>query len=278
MTFRVLSVEPGVVSTLGGALLRVELADSPAGVPLEARVGERPVRSWPVPGAAAALVVSVPPLAAGEQTLSVRAGEATASAPLLVLRPDLGQESTLHRVIRRLLQLLRERLIDDVSLAVSVDHVEVDDHGVTLIALAKLPSLALAGPTIRVNRFHHQNTAKDELVDSAGVVSRAPSRTVDLVFTVTGASRSTAELLAMLAAWSAFSNRSPWLELMRDPERPALGSVRWELEVDREVRTQLGEEVRVFTSELTVVGFDLDDGLPLELAPKGGPSVNLLLS
>lgn len=278
MTFRVLSVEPGAVSTLGGTLLRVELADAPTGAPFEVRIADEPVRSWPTPGAPEVLVVSVPPLAAGDQTLSVRAGDATASAPLLVVRPDLGQESTLHRVIRRLLQLLRERLIEDVSLAVSVDHVEADEHGVTLIALAKLPSLALAGPTLRENRFHHQNTAKDELVDALGVVSKAPSRTVDLVFTVTGASRSTAELLGMLAAWSAFTSRSPWLELVRDPERPERGSVRWELEADREVRTQLGEEVRVFTSELTVVGFDLDDGLPVELAPASGPTVQLFLS
>jgi hypothetical protein len=76
------------------------------------------------------------------------------------------------------------------------------------------------------------------------------------------------ELLNLLAATATFMNRNRWLELDRDPGDPSKGTVRWEMDPEGEVRTRLdGEgEVRVFTCGLIVRGFDIDEGLPADIA------------
>jgi hypothetical protein len=48
------------------------------------------------------------------------------------------------------------------------------------------------------------------------------------------------------------------------------GTVRWELDADGEFRTQLAgkEDVRAFTCGFVVRGFDVDEGLPLDLGKR----------
>ncbi|SDY37368.1 hypothetical protein SAMN05444383_1605, partial [Myxococcus xanthus] len=50
-------------------------------------------------------------------------------------------------------------------------------------------------------------------------------------------------------------------------EDASRGTVRWEMDADGEVRTQLGsrDDVRAFTWGLVVRGFDVDEGLPLDI-------------
>jgi hypothetical protein len=70
----------------------------------------------------------------------------------------------------------------------------------------------------------------------------------------------------LMAAVATFLNRNRWLELPRDPEDATLGTVRWEMDADGELRTQLQgkDDVRAFTWGLVVRGFDVDEGLPLD--------------
>jgi len=98
------------------------------------------------------------------------------------------------------------------------------------------------------------------------LLRRRPAYTVDLVFTLTGASERTAELLNLMAAVATFLNRNRWLELARDAGDPSKGTVRWELDADGEFRTQLAgrDDVRAFTCGLVLRGFDVDEGLPLD--------------
>jgi hypothetical protein len=98
------------------------------------------------------------------------------------------------------------------------------------------------------------------------LVRRKPPCTVDLVFIITAASERTAELFNLMAAVATFLNRNRWLELLRDPNAPELGSVRWELDAEGEFRTQLGsrDDVRAFSCGFAVRGFDVDEGLPLD--------------
>ncbi len=51
------------------------------------------------------------------------------------------------------------------------------------------------------------------------------------------------------------------------PPTPPAASVRWELDADGEFRTQLAgkDDVRAFTCGFVVRGFDVDEGLPLDL-------------
>ena len=55
--------------------------------------------------------------------------------------------------------------------------------------------------------------------------------------------------------------------LLRDPDDAAKGSVRWEMDPQGEYRTRLDgpDDVRAFTCGFLVRGFDIDEGLPLDL-------------
>ncbi len=73
-----------------------------------------------------------------------------------------------------------------------------------------------------------------------------------------------------MAAVATFLNRNRWIELQRDPSDAARGTVRWELDADGEFRTQLAgkDDVRAFTCGFVVRGFDVDEGLPLDLGKR----------
>lgn len=185
-------------------------------------------------------------------------------------RPNIAREATLTRLVRTLLRELKRQVLANVSTSVSVDYDDTVLDGLNVIAMATLPSLVLSGPTLRENRFYSTNVAHEHVVaDSKGseLVRRKPPYTVDLVFTITAASEHTAELLNLMAAVATFLNRNRWLELPRDPDDASRGSVRWEMDADGEFRTQLEgrTDVRAFTCGLVVRGFDIDEGLPLDL-------------
>ena len=70
-----------------------------------------------------------------------------------------------------------------------------------------------------------------------------------------------------MAAVATFLNRNRWLDLPRDPEDEAAGTVRWEMDPEGDFQTRLDgpDDVRAFTCGFVVRGFDIDEGLPLDL-------------
>lgn len=185
-------------------------------------------------------------------------------------RPAIVREADLTRLVRQLLRELKRQVVANVSASVSVDYDDTVADGQSIIAMAKLPSLVLTGPTLRQNRFYSANAAQYDVVGTPTglqAVRRKPALTVDLVFGVTAASARAAELFNLMGAVATFLNRNRWLELLRDPADASKGAVRWELDADGDFRTQLAgrDDVRVFTCGLVVRGFDVDEGLPLDL-------------
>jgi len=195
-------------------------------------------------------------------------------------RPVVAREADLTRVIRQVLRELKRQVLANVSATVSVDYDDTTVDGLDVIAMAKVPALVLAGPTLRRNRFYSVNVPQEDVVPGVGgpeVLRRKPPSTVDLLFTLTGASDRTVELFNLMAAVAAFLNRNRWLELPRDPDDASKGTVRWELDADGEVRTQLAgrDDVRAFSCGFVVRGFDVDEGLPLDLARAVGGAAQL---
>ncbi|MFH0902225.1 MAG: IPT/TIG domain-containing protein [Pseudomonadota bacterium] len=201
--------------------------------------------------------------------VSIPGEETSLPAAYQFARPPIAGEADLTRLVRALLRELKRQVIENVSMAVALDYDDTPADGLSIVAVAKLPALVLSGPRIAENRFYSSNVlAGDVAGSSAGeVVRRRPPFTVDLGFTITGTSDRTVELLNLLAATARFLNRNRWLELDRDPDCPAKGTVRWEMDPDGDIRTKLdGEgEVRVFTCGLLVRGFDIDEGLPADI-------------
>ena len=185
------------------------------------------------------------------------------------VRANVAVEADLTRVVRQLLRELKRQVLGNVSTTVSVDYDDTTVDGLNVIALAKVPSLVLSGPTLRPNRFYAENEAHEDVVPGFSgpeLLRRRPAYTVDLDFMLTGASERTVELLNLMAAVATFVNRNRWLEVARDPADLAKGTVRWELDADGEFRTQLAgrDDVRAFTCGLVLRGFDVDEGLPLD--------------
>jgi hypothetical protein len=186
-------------------------------------------------------------------------------------RPRIVQEANLTRLVRTLLRELKRQVLPNVSLSVSVEFDEPPYEGAAATAIAKLPSLVLTGPRIKENRFYSVNALGEEIVTgTAGpeVRRRRPPLTVDLEFAITGASDRAVELLNLMTAVAGFLDRNRWLSMDRDPSDPSKGAVRWEMDASGELQTNLEgkDDVRAFTRGLIIRGFDLDEGLPIDLA------------
>ena len=69
------------------------------------------------------------------------------------LRPAVARESDLTRAVRQLLRELKRQVLANVSATVSVDYDDNVVDGQSLIAMAKVPSLVLSGPT-QIGRAH----------------------------------------------------------------------------------------------------------------------------
>jgi hypothetical protein len=200
------------------------------------------------------------------------------------LRPRIVREAELTRLIRTLLRELKRQVMENVSLSVAVDFDDTPLDGLDVTAIAKLPSLILSGPRIKENRFYSSNTLEEEIVAGANgpeIRRRRPPFTVDLEFAITGASDRAVELLNMMTAVAAFVDRNRWLSMDRDPGEASKGAVRWEMDASGELQTNLEgkDDVRAFTWGLVIRGFDIDEGLALDIGKAvadGGADVGVI--
>jgi len=205
-----------------------------------------------------ALAIAIP----GERTVLVQGYR--------FVRPRIVRESDLTRLIRTVLRELKQQVMQNVSMSVAVDFDDTPLDGLDVVAISKLPSLVLSGPRLQLNRLLSTNEAHEEIVvgpNGPELQRRRPPLTVDLEFGITGASDRAVELLNLIGAVSTFLNTNHWIEMLRDSDNPAKGTVRWELDPHGELQVNLEgkDDVRAFTWGLVVRGFDIDEGLPLDL-------------
>jgi hypothetical protein len=237
--------------------------------------------------------LTAPPHPAGPVDVSITALDA-AGAPLpeTIVAPrayafettDLLVDADLTRICRAIVQFLRRDLLVNTHLAV---HVDVDPATLDLAdpagplrvtPIATLPSVILSGPALRPSGPYRSWVPTFAPVDGDTVLAVGPATIVDLAFTLTGASRSVAELLTLFAATRRCVARTSWLTMPRDPNDGAAGTVRWDLDADADWRTQIpgGESVHLFTGGLVVRGVALDEGLATDRVPRAAaPSLTL---
>ena len=196
--------------------------------------------------------------------------EVVLSGAYRFLAARIVQEADLTRLVRGLLRELKRQIIANASMTVSVDYDDTTIDGLNVVAISRLPSVVLSGPKVSENRFFSTNALHEDVVPGSSgpeLLRRRPPFTVDLSFTITAASDRTVELLNLMAAVATFLNRNRWLDLPRDPEDEYAGSVRWEMDPEGDFQTRLDgpDDVRAFTCGFVVRGFDIDEGLPLDL-------------
>ncbi len=187
-------------------------------------------------------------------------------------RVRLGIESDLTRVVRSLLRELKRQVLQNTSIAVSVEFPEEPEAVLSRVARATLPSLVLSGPRLRENREYSTNELGEEVVIGLAGPSlrrRRPPLTVDLEFGVTLASDRAAEMLNLQAALASFVHRNRWIAMPRDPTLPDGPIVGWELDPVGELRPLVEgtehSDLRAFTWGLVIRGFDLAEDQLLDV-------------
>ena len=275
----VVDVTPSEGGAKGGDLVTLELRDlEPEGLFVEfggARATVVSAESGPDSILVKALT---PPSSPGEAT--VRAGEldadgavipssvATWSGAFTYRREDILEESNLTRLTRALLRLIKDQVLEDTSISVSVDYDDTAADGLSVISMAALPSIVLSGPRITPNRPYSEHVLVEEMgEDDQTVLYRQPAA-VDLVFDLSCASERTVELLNLMTALARVGEANTTLALPKDPSAPEAGTVTYELELAKDFKTSLrGKgDVRVFTSSLYVRGFHLASPVPVSVS------------
>lgn len=198
------------------------------------------------------------------------AGEEGALAGAFTYRlPALAAESDLARLVRTLLRELKRQVLPNVSLTVQTDFDAQTGDELHIAELASLPALVLVGPELREDRFYSLNQLPEVAGGAGTVLRRRVPYTVDLTFTIVGASDHTIELLNLMAATELFFHKNKFLEMARSAVNPLSGRVRYEMDFapdgDLRVTSQPNESnVRSFSGSFAIRGFDLEDltGVP----------------
>ena len=190
--------------------------------------------------------------------------EATLVSGFTYRLPPLAAESDLARLVRTLLRELKRQILPNVSLTVQTDFDAQTGDELHIAELASLPALVLVGPELREDRFYSLNQVP-EVAGSAGTgLRRRVPYTVNLAFTLIGASDHTVELLNLMAATELFFHKNKFLEMARNPASLLTGRVRYEMDFapdgDLRITSQPNESnVRSFSGSFVVRGFDLED-------------------
>jgi hypothetical protein len=184
-------------------------------------------------------------------------------------RPQLARESDLTRLVRKLLQEIKRQVLANTSITVSVDYDDTVLGGLDVIAAAKVPSVVLGAPRISENRFYSTNVPREQVVmgpTGPEVQRMRPPFTADLGFTIMITTDRTVELFNLTAAIARFLNQNRWVELQRDPDDAASGTVRWEMDPQGDFHTRLDGpgDLRVYGCGFVVRGFDFDGEIVLD--------------
>jgi hypothetical protein len=195
---------------------------------------------------------------------------AQVTGAFVYMRPGIAAESELTRLVRTLLRSFKRQVLENTVLTVSTDFAWLEDDAV-MSHLACLPGLVLLGPELQENRPASLNEGPTrELADGRKVRHRAPY-TVDLHFTVVGATDNTVELLNLMHATALYFQRQSFLSVPRDETTSSSPRVRYELAFlpQGELRVTSvpnASNVRSFSGRFAVRGVDLEElpGFPGE--------------
>lgn len=169
--------------------------------------------------------------------------------------------SDLSFVIRTLMRVLKAQLVvKEVNFAVATDYDEDTGDSLSITKFAELPSLALAGPSMTENRAYSENEEPEfDDVDDGFVQTRVPY-TVDLTFTIVGASDNKMELLNMMSNFVAFMHANKRLAVDRDSTSPSKGFVEYEMDFvtgsqPKYQGTVRNSNLHTFSTDIVVRGF-----------------------
>ncbi len=162
-------------------------------------------------------------------------------------------EARISGISRALLHDLRRFAAPGARLALTTD---LDDPGtVRMVPVSDAPALTVTGPRLAVARV--ATLAKpicDTHLETSGPARHATDAplSVDLTFTLTGAARSAPELVSLMASVATFIARTRWLDLRSHPRALDAPILRWDLDADGTVATEVTGGIHTFRALIRV--------------------------
>ncbi len=203
------------------------------------------------PGTAAIVVQNL-----DDDGVAIPGESATLAAAVTYARPDLTATGDIERVNAKILQMLREQVIDNVS-----NYVSVDINGTTadVAPVSELPAITLGLPDIpKVSPWRQSSPTYTNPTGTTYERRRAPSR-VNLEYTLVGTARSNGEWLGLQDAVEAFFRANPRVEIDRDPNDSSKGTIAYPMDVSLNDRfsntsTPNSDDARSFSVPFTIYG------------------------
>ena len=275
----ILAVSPTKLRTLGGELVRIFGRGFSREIAVRIGDARAEVIGVRMEGSNSVCDVRAPELGEGSHGVSLQnlddggnpvpGEEAFVRDAVRFVRPRLADESNLTRLVRAVRRKLSRDVIANTTISVSLDYQKEVEGDVRAVYMAELPGLVLSGPTLRPSHTYRTNEPRYDVVDGAQGPEfrrRTAPLTHDIEFSLTGASRSTAELLNLMKAVSTFFNGEARVTLLRDPHDESGERVSWELETEGEFRTTFDDPsgTRAFQLTFLILGFDTDEGIQHE--------------
>jgi hypothetical protein len=193
----------------------------------------------------------------------------TTSNRLVAVRVDLAVDSDLSRLIDTFVLDLRRQVLENVTFYASVDfESEPDALEFAGVDFAKLPALAIQGPSLNENRFYGE--LRPEVRNADGSYSRRSTfRTVDVSFRINGLTNHTRQFLNLQALVTQYFKTNNYLVFQRDASDVSKGFVQYEVEATdfNSASINSTNDLRVFYGTATIKGFQFEDvpGFPTQI-------------
>ena len=179
-------------------------------------------------------------------------------------RPDLANAADFTRLVEEVIASLRRQVLDNVAITTSIDFDSDPASGLNITELADLPALILVGPSTDDDPEYETDEELEVEQPDGSCEIRRPVRTVDLVFTLFGATENPMQILNLFKACRDFFDRNLWIEIDRDPDDLSAGRVRWEMDITTPFAMATepnNSDVHLFTGGFTIKGFDIHEGV-----------------
>lgn len=185
------------------------------------------------PGIAAVVVSNI-----DEDGLLI-SGEASTSSPITYKHPALTDDLDLLRAHVAVVQILRQQILDNVVMFVSVDYAETPFEATML---TKVPALLLSGPTITTSDAVYVQNTDIEVSTSPGFASFEAPEFVDLEYDLVGVTNNMRQLVNLQGVMQRFFRKTRKLSMPRDPADLSKGNVTYILE------RKLNESIKATTT------------------------------
>lgn len=214
----------------------------------------------------ASLVLDVVVVNLDDEGDPVAGEEATAEDAFTVSRLDLATASPLNRLVHRLCSLLSEQLSALAGREIHVDYDDEPGDAVRVVVPAQLPSVTLSGPRISFSGLYTSHKPRAVTVPGGAADERvvlAPSEAFDLEFTLMVVTDNRNVALDLLTAVQAWRARNRWVRMTDAPSSAT--ELHWPVDFGEYRTSARGpDNLRASSVLLTVRGFELDEGLPLD--------------